>query len=420
MLLEQVGLALAGRAGARLSTLLGLLAAKNTLLRLVHALPDPAVTTVAVLGVDDFALRRGHVYGTVLIDIESGRPVDVLPDRTAEPLATWLRDHPGAEIICRDRASAYAEAARTAAPGAVQVADRFHLWRNLCDAVEKIAAAHRTCLRPPEGESRDEPVRPELTEPAPEELDGLRAANTRQRHEAVHDLLAKGAAITAIAEALGLDRKTVRRYANADTAEQLLTDTSRHRDGNLRPFLAHLHRRWNEGCTDAVRLHTEIRELGYRGSQRSVRRCLQPLRASGQPAPPVPEGPSVRQATGWIVRKPTNLDDKEQHQLAQVLARCPELDAVHGCVRAFATMMGDRDGAGLHSWIEQAEATDLAPLCKFARGLRQDYDAVAAGISLLLNSGPVEGHVNRIKMIKRQMFGRASFALLRKRILLMR
>jgi hypothetical protein len=127
-----------------------------------------------------------------------------------------------------------------------------------------------------------------------------------------------------------------------------------------------------------------------------VRRCLQPLRASGQPAPPVPEGPSVRQAAGRVVRKPTNLDDKEQHQLAQVLARCPELDTVHGCVRAFATMMGDRDGTGLRSWTEQAEATDLAPLHKFARGLRQDYDAVSAGISLLWNSGPVEGHVNRI------------------------
>jgi len=396
-MLEQVGLALAGRAGSRLAARLGLSAGRNTVLRLVHALPDPAVGTVRVLGVDDFALRRGHVYGTVLIDIESGRPVDVLPDRTAEPLAAWLRDHPGVEIICRDRASAYAEAARTAAPDAVQVADRFHLWRNLCDAVEKIAAAHRDCLRPLEAEPLDDPAEPE---PEPEsesaQCEGLRAANTRQRHEAVHDLLGKGVGVTAVAEALGLDRKTVRRYAKAATVEQLLTAPSRRRDTGLRPFLAHLHRRWNEGCTDAARLHEEIRAQGYRGSRRSVRRGLQPLRASGRPAPPVSDGPSVRLATGWIVRKPTNLDEAEQSRLEQVLARCPELDAAHGRVRAFAAMMNDHDGDSLHGWIEQAEATGLASLRSFARGLRQDYDAVAAGISLQWNSGPVEGHVNRI------------------------
>lgn len=157
--------------------------------------------------------------------------------------------------------------------------------------------------------------------------------------------------------------------------------------------------------------------MGYRGSQRSVRHCLQPLRASGQPAPSVPEGPSVRQAVGWIIRKPVNLDEDEQVQLKQVLARCPELAAAHGLVRDFAAMMDDHDGDRLDSWTEQADATGLAPLRSFARGLRQDHDAVAAGISLLWNSGPVEGHVNRIKMIKRQMFGRASFSLLRKRIL---
>ncbi|WP_238598275.1 ISL3 family transposase [Saccharothrix sp. ALI-22-I] len=221
-ILEQVGLALAGRAGSRLATLPGLPAAHSTLLRLVHALPDPQVGTVAVLGVDDFALRRGHVYGTVLVDIESGRLVDVLPDRTAEPVAAWLRAHPGTRVVCRDRATAYAEAARDAAPDAVQVADRFHLWRNLRDAVEKIAAAHRDCLRPPEHATDAEPCGPESAAPAeataPGELEGKRAANTRRRHAAVHDLLDKGVAITAIAEALGMDRKTVRRCANADTA----------------------------------------------------------------------------------------------------------------------------------------------------------------------------------------------------------
>lgn len=298
-MLESIGLALAGRAGSRLAAALGLRAGRNTLLRLLHALPDPEVGTIEVLGIDDFALLRGHVYGTVLIDIESGRPVDVLPERTAEPVAAWLREHPGVRIVCRDRASAYAEAAHDAAPDAVQVADRFHLWRNLSAAVEKITAAHHDCLRPPASEdggpvASAELEEPEDTESVPAELEGKRAANTRARHAAVHELLDNGVGISAIAEALGMDRKTVRRYAKAGAADDMLTAPARHRDTKLQPFLAHLHRRWNEGCTDAVRLHAEIRELGYRGSQRSVRRCLQPVRASGQPAPPVPEGPSVR------------------------------------------------------------------------------------------------------------------------------
>ncbi len=194
----------------------------------------------------------------------------------------------------------------------------------------------------------------------------------------------------------------------------------RRKDTQLRPWLAYLHRRWNEGCTDAARLFEEIQQRGYRGSKRNVRRCLQPLRTSGKPAPKVSEGPSVRQAVGWTLRKPDNLDEEERLQLKHVLARCPELHAVHDQVRAFAAMMDNRDVGQLDTWIEQAEATGLAPLRSFARGLCGDLDAVAAGISLHWSSGPVEGHVNiKVKMLKKRSFGRASFALLRKRILVM-
>ncbi len=413
--LEAIGLSLAGKAGARLAARLGLTAAANTLLRLVDALPDPGLERAPrVLGVDDFALKRGHVYATILIDIEAGRPIDVLPDRTADTLAAWLRAHPGVEIVCRDRASAYAEAVRTASPDAVQVADRFHLWKNLAETVEKIVRAHRGCLTSPDDQPAD--ADPAVGGEGPLAA-GKRVVTTRERFSAVHDLHGKGVKIQKIAEVLGLDRKTVRRYVNAARPEDL-TVTPQRSPRMLSPWVDYLNLRWSEGCTDGALLFRELQQRGYRGSSRSVRRWLEPLRGSPDPTPKLSTTPTVRQATGWITRHPDSLTSDEALRLKHILDTCPELAVTAAQVNSFATMMTNLQGHNLPDWITATEAIAPAPLQNFARHLRQDLDAVIAGLTLRWNSGPVEGHVNRIKMLKRQCYGRAGLRLLRRRILL--
>ncbi|MFF2619820.1 transposase [Kitasatospora sp. NPDC058046] len=269
--------------------------------------------------------------------------------------------------------------------------------------------AHRACLK------AQEPA------PAPEPQvllpEGRRTSTTRERFATVKELYSKGVGIGRISELLGVDRRTVRKYAHAHAAEDLLVP-SRQGGRALAPWTGYLNQRWNEGCTNSGLLFREIQTLGYRGSSRSVRRWLEPPRSSPAPAPRLPTTPTVRQATGWLTRHPDALTSDEVLQLKHLLARCPELATAAERVRDFARMMKNLDGEHLPEWIEQTEATDLPPLCNFARHLRQDLGAVTAGLTLRWNSGPVEGHVNRIKYLKRQGYGRASFPLLRRRILL--
>jgi len=433
-LLASIGLALAGRAGARLAGRLGVTVHPTTLLRLVRALPEPQAshaTGPAVLGVDDFALRRGHVYGTVLVDIDGHRPIDLLPDRTAETLATWLGAHPGVQIVCRDRSGAYADGARTGAPHAIQVADRWHLWHNLGEAVEKTVIRHRADLPEPEPNTADDPpagppvppvtavtaVTAEAADTDARPAEGRLAVRTRERHAAVHALLTRGVSRSGITRQLRLDPHTVRRYARAARVEDLLT-TAQARASLLDPFKAYLHQRFNSGCTDAARLTTEITAQGYRGSDQTVRRYLQPYRATLVAPPPTPVRPSVRQVTGWLTRHPEGLTEDETLQLKKLLHRSPALATTYQHVHDFADIMANRKGRQLASWMRQVDADGSPELRSLVTGLRGDLDAVTNGLTLPYSSGPVEGHVNRIKMLKRQMYGRASFDLLRKRVLL--
>ena len=423
-MLEAIALALAGRAGARLAGGFGLPAGRSTMLRLIRALPDPGVRGVAVLGVDDFALRRGHIYGSVLVDMGTRGPVDLLADREAETFAAWLRAHPGTEVICRDRAGAYADGARAGAPEAIQVADRWHLWHNLAERVEKAVARHRSCLIEPEpelpaGRVPEQDLQQAATQAAATRIEeSALVRRTRRRYEEVQALVAQGKGIKPIMRELGLAKETVRRFARAASAEDLLAKARGRRPSVLDDFKPYLHQRWNAGTTNVLQLHAEIKAAGYQGSYAVVRAYLQPFRALGAALPPVPAPPKARHVASWILRDPASLDDDEQARLKDVRARCPHLNALAGHVTEFAKILTGLHGDRLDSWIAAVEADDQPDLHSFTTGLKQDHTAVVNGLTLPHSSGAVEGNVNRIKMIKRQMYGRASFDLLRKRVIL--
>lgn len=420
-MLQTIGLMLAGRAGSRLSERLAAPVSRSTLLRLVRAMPDPVTEQISAVGIDDFAFRRGHVYGTIVIDISTHRALDVLPDRTADTVAAWLKQHPGIQVVCRDRAGAYAEAARIGAPNAVQVADRWHLWQNLCQAVDKSVSAHRSELRPevPEdGGDTANAATPNLPASQPDApvADTPLVVRTRERYAAVQALREHGRSITAISRELGLDRRTARRFVRAETVDDLLVK-ARSRGSLLDAFKPYLHERFNTGHTDAEALAAEITALGYRGSAKTVRRYLQPFRANLTAPAPIPVPPTVRQVTGWLTRRPDTLDEDERLQLKTILSHSDVLATTQRHVREFAEMLTDRHGERLGDWLTDVQTNGDPPLRSFANGLCNDLDAVTAGLTTSYSSGAVEGTVNRIKTIKRQMYGRARFDLLRKRIL---
>ncbi|WP_367666977.1 ISL3 family transposase [Streptomyces sp. DG2A-72] len=414
--LERIGLALAGRAGARLAAQLGLDAGRMTLLRRVMALPDPQFSTPRVLGVDDFAIRRGQTYSTVLTCGETHRVVDVLPTRESGPLAAWLTAHPGVEIICRDRAGAYAEGARLGAPDALQVADRFHLWQGLGRAVETCVAAHRECLRAPAPlKLASAGTPPDGSEPADREPVGRRAQRKKAAHALVHELLAQGYSRRAIARHLGWGLNTVLRYARAAHWQDTLRE-NRPRPSRLDAYKPYLDRRFAAGCSNVTLLHRELLAENAPVTYQMVRAYIATLRATPPQAQPPP--PTVRQVTGWLTRHPTALSEEDRAALKGVLARCPELDAAAGHVRDFGEMMAHRLGPTLPAWIDAVDASQLPGLTNFALHLLRDLDAVTAGLTQHWSSGGTEGAVNRIKKIKRQLYGRAGFDLLRKMILL--
>jgi len=436
-----VGRALGGKAGVQLGHAWDVVVSRNTLLRGLRRQPTPSFPTPTVLGVDDFALRKRHTYGTILVDLERRQPVALLPERTAEPVAQWLREHPGVEVIARDRASAYAEGARHGAPGATQVADRFHLLQNLAEALTQVFTTHSTALDAVDAAVRQlpvplpdgtvaVPVPPPPTPPAEEARAAQRAARRQARYDAVWALHRQGWSTVAIAAQVGCSCRTIERYLQLPTWPG--RQHRRHYGRSIvNPYTAYLLERWNAGCHTAIQLFQEIQARGYTGSYRRVTAYISRIRqAQGIPprrqarrqrlpvvAEPVSEPFTPRRATWLVLRRAAKRTEAEAQQLIQLHAQSAAVAEAIDLAQDFATLVRQRQPERLDPWLTRATASTLEAFQRFARGLREDYAAVKSGVTLPWSTSPVEGHINRLKMVKRQMFGRAHLDLLSRRFL---
>jgi transposase len=440
-ILRAIGLALGGQAGARLAAHLQLPTSSTTLLRLVQAVPIPQPPALQAVGVDEWAWRRGHHYGTILVDLMTHRVVDLLPDRSAATLAAWLTQHPSITVISRDRSALYADGIRQGAPDAVQVVDRFHLVHNLRQVVEAFLVNHRPALQAAAVGTAmaltpaDHPV------PAPwmdrgwhqsSTEEPLQAEAARQhRHapwvsiyETLHMLHAQGTPIATIARQLGISRPTVYAYLRRDTPP---APRSPQRSGQvLRPYVPYLIRRWREGITNSMRLWREIQALGYAHSARTVCRFITQLRRAAE-AGMAPEtqgspytrlqGPSARAVSFALVCPAAKRSLEAQTYIDQLCQVDMGMARAHLLIQAFLTMVRERRGQELEAWMAEAMHSGLDEFARFARGLQEDLSAVIAGLTLEWSNGITEGQIHRLKLLKRQGYGRAGFTLLRQRVL---
>jgi len=426
---QQIALTAGGEPGSRLARRLAMPVSGDTLLRLIRAAEVEPPKPPRVIGIDDWAFRRGQSYGTIVCDLERRRVIDLLPDRSAGTVARWLKEHPGVEMVARDRAGGYAEGARSGAPQADQVADRWHLLRNLGEVLQGIVDRHRrpisdaaAAVAHDHHEERRREARPVLS--TEQELRQARRQRRQERFEAMQHLKRLGLSTVQIGATLGVSSLTVQRWLRAGVPP---SHNKPPQLGNLGAHGADLDRRWQEGCRNATRLWRELRDRGYRGGERTVRRWAARRRSGAIRH----EDADVVAATGWrlpssrrcarLLASPADqLDPSERVFLSHLRASALDLVRAGELALAFATMLRTRhpqaEAAGaFETWLDQARDSLLGG---FARGLKRDRLAVEAALAERWSTSPVEGHINRLKTLKRTMYGRAGLDLLRQRMLL--
>lgn len=419
--LTHVAFALGGLPGSRLLGHGGCTISRQTLLRLIRSFEVADAPTPRVRSIDDFAFRKGRTYGTIVVDLERHRVVDLLPDRSADSVATWLAEHPGAEVVSRDRGGEYAEGAKRGAPEAVQVADRFHLLRNVGDVTRRVLQRHASVVQrlPAPGPSPHGLSRLRLDREASREQTRV---TMRERFEQIHALAAKGRSKEAIARELQVNRQTVYKYLRLKAPPER-RHTSRAVSA-LVPYEGYLLRRWAEGCHNARQLWREIQAQGYPGAYRNIARITGYLRHEerrGKKVAPVPVGLTPRQAVGLVLLRADDRTAEDRQTVEQLRALEPDIRRAVALLEGFAQLI--RDGPHeqpqerLEQWMGEVAASGLPEFEAFVVKLRQDRDAVLAGLRLPWSQGQTEGQITKLKLLKRSMYGRGTFDLLKQRVL---
>ena len=467
---RQLCLESGGETAARTSLRQGFPTSAKTHIRRVCHTPVASAPTPRLLGVDDWAMRKGQRYGTILVDLEGHRPVDLLPDRSAATLEHWLQEHPGIELITRDRSNEYAEGARRGAPDAIQVADRFHLVKNAHEVLQRVLERHNTSLcaaalavneaslegvdqalpgdtadcgteeeQPPLVASTVAPTAP-ASDVAPcehlskyQQLIQDRRAKRYALYCEVQLLRTQDVSIRQISRQLGIHYGTVRRFLAGHFPERASRPSL---PSKLDPHLPFLKQQLMAGQDNGMQLWRDLcSEHGYRGSRALVSRWVAANRSlcppkpattirKGRPPNPKPhkpaprfKTPSARAATWLLVANCDSLNEDQGGFVEHLLTICPDAQIGQRLTADFQRMVTERDAQAFDGWLATVESHNLAEFMNFAAGLRRDEAAVRAALSYPHSNGQVEGQITRLKLIKRSMYGGASFELLKRRVL---
>lgn len=429
--LRAIGLALGGEAGQRLAQELSMPSSRDTLLRILRATPPLQVATPHAIGIDDWAFRKAVSYGTILVDLETHHPVDLLPDRQADTLRDWLLQHPGITIVTRDRSTEYIRGIQAGAPDAMQVADRWHVLKNLRETTERVCNRLRTQIDaiPAITPAQSVSVYARAIQWYASKAYVSQAARAKrvQQYRLVRMLKGRGFNILQIAKRLKLARATARKYYYAEQFPE--RKPHRRHPSQLDPYVHYLQMRFEQGCQNAMQLWREVQTRGFSRGPKAVRQWVRLRRTEPAPTTPherrgtnagstarVTDLPSSR-ALSWILTRPSaSLTDEDKTTVA-TLRQHPSLARTNDLAQQFTEMTTGRKGELLTGWIQEAMASDIHELKSYALGLQADQAAIQAAMTYEWSNGMTEGHVNRLKLIKRQMYGRASFDLLRIRVL---